>query len=51
MTFPSDAAMRSLAVKYLFMTNNGSNDHPELVVQPFDAKTELNDYEVSRPSP
>jgi hypothetical protein len=29
------------------MTHHGSNEHPELVVQPFDANTELNDYEVS----
>src|ERR1700704_5725580 len=29
------------------MTNHGSNEHPELAVQPFDASTELNDYEVS----
>jgi hypothetical protein len=36
----------SLAVNYLFMTNQGSNEHPELVVQPFEANTELNDYEV-----
>jgi hypothetical protein len=36
-----------LAVNYLFMTNHGSNEHPELAVQPFDASTELNDYEVS----
>jgi len=32
------------------MTNHGSNEHPELVVQHFDANTELNDYEV-KPSP
>jgi len=37
-------------VNYLFMTNHGSNEHPELVVQHFDANTELNDYEV-KPSP
>jgi len=36
----------SLAVNYLFMTNQGSNEHPELVVQPFEANTELNDYEI-----
>ena len=34
-------------MNYLFMTNHGSNEHPELAVQPFDASTELNDYEVS----
>jgi len=37
----------SLAVNYLFMTDHGSNEHPELVVQDFDTNTELNDYEVS----
>ena len=36
-----------LAVNYLFMTNEGMNKHPELVLQPFDAKVERNDYEVS----
>jgi hypothetical protein len=45
----------SLAVNYLFMTDHGSNEHPELVVHDFDANTELNDYEVSHanrlPSP
>lgn len=28
------------------MTNEGTNRHPELVLQPFDAKVERNDYEV-----
>lgn len=37
----------SLAVNYLFMTDHGSNEHPELVVHDFDANTELNDYEAS----
>ena len=37
----------SLAVNYLFTTDHGSNEHPELVVHDFDANTELNDYEVS----
>ncbi|KAI9507304.1 hypothetical protein F5148DRAFT_981590 [Russula earlei] len=36
----------SLAVNYLFMTNHGSREPPELVVQAFDANTELNDYEI-----
>jgi hypothetical protein len=40
----------SLAVNYLFMTDHGSNEHPELVVHDFDANTELNDYEVSHAS-
>lgn len=34
-------------MNYLFLTDHGSNEHPELVVQHFDANTELNDYEVS----
>ncbi len=29
------------------MTDHGSNEHAELVVEDFDANTELNDYEVS----
>lgn len=37
----------SLAVNYLFMTDHGSDEQPELVVHDFDANTELNDYEVS----
>ena len=35
-----------LAVNYLFMTNQGLEEHPELVVEPFNANTEQNDYEV-----
>ena len=34
-------------MNYLFMTNEGTNKHPELVLDPFDAKVERNDYEVS----
>ncbi|KAH9954701.1 hypothetical protein BC827DRAFT_1143178 [Russula dissimulans] len=41
-----ELATFSLAVNYLFLTNHGLNEHPELVVQPFDANTELNDYEI-----
>jgi len=41
-----ELATYSLAVNYLFMTNHGSNEHPELAIQPFDASTELNDYEI-----
>lgn len=37
----------SLAVKYLFLTNHGLNDeHPDLVIEPFNAAAEQNDYEV-----
>ncbi|KAH9019533.1 hypothetical protein EDB84DRAFT_1516906 [Lactarius hengduanensis] len=41
-----ELATYSLAVNYLFMTNEGSNERPELVLQPFDAKLERNDYEI-----
>ncbi|KAI9461906.1 hypothetical protein BJY52DRAFT_164367 [Lactarius psammicola] len=41
-----ELATYSLAVNYLFMTNEGINEHPELVIQPFDAKAERNDYEI-----
>jgi hypothetical protein len=41
-----ELATYSLAVNYLFMTNEGTNRHPELVLQPFDAKVERNDYEI-----
>ena len=34
-------------MNYLFMTNEGTNKRPELVLDPFDAKVERNDYEVS----
>ncbi|KAI0319411.1 hypothetical protein OF83DRAFT_1055033 [Amylostereum chailletii] len=36
----------SLAVNYLFMANQGLEEHPELVVEPFNANTEQNDYEI-----
>ncbi|KAJ7042417.1 hypothetical protein C8F04DRAFT_76864 [Mycena alexandri] len=36
----------SLAVKYLFLTNSGFDTHPKLVVEPFNANTEQNDYEI-----
>jgi hypothetical protein len=35
-----------LAVKYLFLTNDGLEQHPELMVETFDALSEQNDYEV-----
>ncbi|KAF7310763.1 hypothetical protein HMN09_00619300 [Mycena chlorophos] len=34
------------AVKYLFLTNSGFEPHPKLVVEPFNASTEQNDYEI-----
>jgi hypothetical protein len=46
LTCSDDEPRRRLAVNYLFMTNEGTNKHPELVLQPFDAKAERNDYEV-----
>lgn len=45
-TVYEELATYSLAVNYLFMTDHGSNEHPELVVHEFDANTELNDYEI-----
>ncbi|TFK32756.1 hypothetical protein BDQ12DRAFT_692058 [Crucibulum laeve] len=42
-----ELATYSLAVKYLFLTNDGlTKDHPELVVEPFNAMHEQNDYEI-----
>jgi hypothetical protein len=40
------AILRRLAVNYLFLTNEGLDVHPELIVEPFNARTEQNDYEV-----
>ncbi|KAJ7139952.1 hypothetical protein C8R44DRAFT_765867 [Mycena epipterygia] len=36
----------SLAVQYLFLTNSGFDTHPKLTVEPFNANTEQNDYEI-----
>ncbi|KAJ7932573.1 hypothetical protein B0H13DRAFT_1956043 [Mycena leptocephala] len=36
----------SYAVKYLFLTNSGFDTHPKLTVEPFNANTEQNDYEI-----
>ncbi|KAF7306762.1 hypothetical protein MIND_00467900 [Mycena indigotica] len=36
----------SPAVKYLFLTNSGFEPHPKLVMEPFNASTEQNDYEI-----
>ena len=35
-----------LAVKYFFMTNDGTNSDADLVINPFNAVEEQNDYEV-----
>ncbi|KAL0953078.1 hypothetical protein HGRIS_007278 [Hohenbuehelia grisea] len=41
-----ELATFSLAVKYLFLTNDGLEDPPPLHVEPFNANTEQNDYEI-----
>ena len=35
-----------MAVKYLFLTNEGQSSTPKLVIEPFNALLEQNDYEV-----
>ncbi|KAJ7786131.1 hypothetical protein B0H16DRAFT_1294458 [Mycena metata] len=45
-TVYEELATYSLAVKYLFLTNSGFDTHPKLVVEPFNANTEQNDYEI-----
>jgi hypothetical protein len=37
-----------LAVNYLFLTNDGLEEHPELTMESFNAMSEQNDYEVCR---
>ncbi|KAI0640859.1 hypothetical protein C8Q79DRAFT_1003960 [Trametes meyenii] len=41
-----ELATYSLAVKYFFMTNDGTNADAELVINPFNAVEEQNDYEI-----
>ncbi|KAG6830192.1 hypothetical protein H0H92_001779 [Tricholoma furcatifolium] len=42
-----EIATYMLAVKYLFLTNDGLDDQrPELVLEPFNAAMETNDYEI-----
>ncbi|KAF8161693.1 hypothetical protein B0H34DRAFT_390777 [Crassisporium funariophilum] len=36
----------ALAVKYLFLTNEGMAEHAQLAVEPFNATHEQNDYEI-----
>ncbi|KZT21741.1 hypothetical protein NEOLEDRAFT_1072918 [Neolentinus lepideus HHB14362 ss-1] len=36
----------SLAVDYLFLTNDGFDEHPQLEIRAFNANSELNDYEI-----
>ncbi|EJF58899.1 hypothetical protein DICSQDRAFT_90018 [Dichomitus squalens LYAD-421 SS1] len=41
-----EPATYTLAVKYFFMTNDGANSDAELVIDPFNAVEEQNDYEI-----
>ncbi|KAI0365846.1 hypothetical protein BV20DRAFT_953453 [Pilatotrama ljubarskyi] len=41
-----EPATYSLAVKYFFMTSDGTNTDAELVINPFNAVEEQNDYEI-----
>ncbi|OJT14551.1 hypothetical protein TRAPUB_8884 [Trametes pubescens] len=41
-----EPATYSLAVKYFFMTNDGTNADAELIINPFNAVEEQNDYEI-----
>ncbi|KAI0351110.1 hypothetical protein OH77DRAFT_1568406 [Trametes cingulata] len=41
-----EPATYSLAVKYFFMTNDGTKSDAELVINPFNAVEEQNDYEI-----
>ncbi|KAF8631498.1 hypothetical protein AX15_002364 [Amanita polypyramis BW_CC] len=41
-----EVATYALAVKYLFLTNNGLEEHPDLLLEPFNARQEQNDYEI-----
>ena len=43
-----DTGKRRLAVNYQFLVNDGDGERHELVVEPFNAVTEQNDYEVRR---
>ncbi|KAF8623316.1 hypothetical protein AX17_007457 [Amanita inopinata Kibby_2008] len=45
-TVYEEVATYALAVKYLFLTNDGLEEHPELVLEPFNARLEQNDYEI-----
>ncbi|XP_006464180.1 hypothetical protein AGABI2DRAFT_75124 [Agaricus bisporus var. bisporus H97] len=41
-----EIATYSLAVKYLFLTDDGHADQPEVNLEPFNASHEQNDYEI-----
>ncbi|KAF7320275.1 hypothetical protein MKEN_00812200 [Mycena kentingensis (nom. inval.)] len=42
----TNSRLSSLAVKYLFLTNTGFEPHPKLAIEPFNALSEQNDYEI-----
>ena len=41
-----ELATYRLAVKYLFLANEGTTDHTPLIVEPYNANQERNDYEI-----
>ncbi|TDL19794.1 hypothetical protein BD410DRAFT_726688 [Rickenella mellea] len=41
-----ELATFSLAVDYLFLSNDGLDNHPDLDFEPFNARSALNDYEI-----
>lgn len=41
-----DVACFALAAKYLFLTDDGLEEHPDLTLEAFNASSELNDYEI-----
>jgi hypothetical protein len=41
-----ELATFSLAVKYLFLTNEGMAEHTKMSIEPFNATQEQNDYEI-----
>ncbi|KAF8342471.1 hypothetical protein F5887DRAFT_1062309 [Amanita rubescens] len=41
-----EIATYALAVKYLFLSNDGLEEHPDLILEPFNARQEQNDYEI-----
>ena len=43
--YAADSAS-SFAINYLFLSDSGNQSQVELVAEPFDARTEQNDYEV-----
>ncbi|KAG2143392.1 uncharacterized protein EDB93DRAFT_1088266 [Suillus bovinus] len=41
-----ETATYSFAINYLFLADSGQHPHVELAMEPFDARTEQNDYEI-----